>query len=467
MDDAHHWSEPFDPQAPGLNYTEGNAYQYSLFVPHDVPGLTALLGGKAALANYLDTLFTTPMTLDLGAENDISGLIGQYAHGNEPSHHLAYFYCFAGQPWKTQAMVRRILREQYDASPAGLNGNEDCGQMSAWYVMSALGFYPVCPGQTTYVIGSPLFDRVSLHLEKGRTFTVTAQANSRTTPYIQSAQLNGHPLTSCFLEHATVVAGGELRFQMGHRPNAAWGTSEPEAFWRETRVSAVPYLTETSDKFLTRFPVEMRCSDPKAEIRYTLDGSIPGRESKKFEHPFEVTVDTTIKMRTFADGAEPGIVVARAVSRSAPCPIKATPVPGLRYAYYEGIYRSVYDFANDSPANQGVVECPTLDVPHRKDWFALAFDGLLQIPRDGEYTFYVAAKDGGQLRVDGDEQFESDGRKDTALPQQSTLALCKGWHRFQLKFYKCTDNITLTVEWSGPGTVRSAIPREAFFHEPE
>jgi len=188
-DDAHAWSQPFDPQAPGLNYTEGNAYQYSLFAPQDVPGLIQLLGGKARLAAYLDTLFTKPMTLDLGDEDDISGLIGQYAHGNEPSHHLAYFYCFAGEPWKTQAMVRRILKEQYSDTPAGLNGNDDCGQISAWYVISALGFYAVCPGQPGYVIGSPLFNRATLRLPQGTTFTIQAANNSPQNVYIQSARL--------------------------------------------------------------------------------------------------------------------------------------------------------------------------------------------------------------------------------------------------------------------------------------
>ena len=466
-DDAHAWSKPFDPQAPGLNYTEGNAYQYSLFVPQDVPGLTALLGGKPALAKYLDTLFTTRMTLDLGEENDISGLIGQYAHGNEPSHHLAYFYCFADQPWKTQAMIRRILKEQYDATPGGLNGNEDCGQMSAWYILSALGFYSVCPGQTTYVIGSPLFDKAVLTLANGRTFTLSARGNGPRRPYVQSARLNGQPLNDYLLDHAVLVAGGELEFQMGAKPQKTWGLASAGRSAPEIRISDVPYLTQSSDKFLDRFHVEMRCDDPQAEIRYTVDGSAPSRTSARFSAPFDVSATTVLKMRAYTEGAAPSLVVSRTLTRSEALVPAAAPLPGLKYAYFEGIYRSVYDFAKDTPAATGIADRPTIEVRRRNDWIGLAFDGLIKIPQDGEYTFYVAAKDGGQLFLDGEEQFESDGRKDEALPQQSTLALRAGFHRFTLKFYKCTDKISLTADWSGPGFNRSAIPKEALFHTGE
>ena len=466
-DDARAWSKPFDPQASGLNYTEGNAYQYSLFVPHDVPGLTQLLGGKPGLAKYLDTLFTTPMTLDLGEENDISGLIGQYAHGNEPSHHLAYFYCFASEPWKAQAMVRKILKEQYDDTPAGLNGNEDCGQMSAWYVMSALGFYSVCPGQPAYVIGSPLFDKVALRLDNGKTFVVKTRNNGPQNVYIQSVRLNGKPLNDYVFDHQSIVAGGKLEFTMGNQPQKSWGVRDPEGLGKQIQVSAVPYLTRVSDKFLDACRVEIKCDDPKAEIHYTLDGSIPDRNSKKFETSFDITNTTTLKMRTYTGNAAPSIVSTRTLTSSEAITPSGVVLPGLKYAYYEGIYRSVYDFAKDQLVATGIVECPTTSVCQRTNWIATSFEGLIQIPKDGEYTFYVAAKDGGQLLIDGEEQFESDGRKEMALPQQATVALRQGFHRFTLKTYKCTEVISLKVDWSGPGFSKSTIPKEVFFHTPD
>lgn len=463
-DDAHNWSTPFDPQAPGLNYTEGNAYQYSLFVPHDVPGLAELLGGRAGLSRYLDKLFTTPMTLDLGEENDISGLIGQYAHGNEPSHHLAYLYCHAGEPWKAQAMVRRILREQYNATPAGLNGNEDCGQMSAWYVMSALGFYSVCPGQPGYVIGSPLFDKVTLHLGGKKPFTITAWKNSPLNVYIQSARLNGKSFDQYTLDHPSLMAGGKLEFVMGSEPQKSWAATAPAEFKPQPPVAPVPHLTRVSDKFLNTCQVELKCAEVGAEIRYTLDGSTPGPTSPKFAAPFEVNATTTLRMRSFAPGKAPSIVATRTLTRSESITPATPPQPGLNYAYYEGIYRSIHDFAKDRPVTTGLVAQPTTTVCQRSNWIATSFEGLIQIPADGDYTFFVAAKDGGQLLIDGEEQFESDCRKDVALPQQATISLSAGFHRFTLKTYKCTEVISLAVDWSGPGFARTAIPKEVFFH---
>ncbi|HUC86144.1 MAG TPA: GH92 family glycosyl hydrolase [Candidatus Acidoferrales bacterium] len=463
-DDAHAWSQPFDPQAPGLNYTEGNAYQYSLFAPQDVPGLIQLLGGKARLAAYLDTLFTKPMTLDLGEEDDISGLIGQYAHGNEPSHHLAYFYCFAGEPWKTQAMIRRILKEQYSDTPAGLNGNDDCGQISAWYVLSALGFYAVCPGQSGYVIGSPLFQRATLRLTQGKTFTIEAENNSPQNVYIQTARLNGKPLDEYMLYHSSIINGGVLAFSMGDRARTNWAATDPAGFDAQPRVSAIPYLTRVSDKFLDVCRIEMKCDDPLAEIRYTLDGARPGPDSAKFTTPFDISNTVTIKMRSYTRGCPPSIVTTRTLARSEALRLATPPAPGLKYSYYEGIYRSVYDFAHDQPAATGLVDLPTTSVCQRSNWVATTFEGLIKIPRDGEYTFYVAAKDGGQLLIDREEQFESDGRKDVALPQQSTIALREGFHRFTLKTYKCTETISLTVEWSGPDFPRTPMPSNVFYH---
>ena len=218
------WIAPFDPFEVNGHYTEANAWQYSCFVPQDLTGLMALHGGPAGFARKLDDLFNAPSTTTGRQQPDVTGMIGQCAHGNEPSHHLAYLYAYAGQAWKTQAMVRRLQLEMYSDQPDGLIGNDDCGQMSAWYVLSALGLYAVTPGSTTYVIGSPLFPKATVHLESGREFVIRAPKAGPGTPYIQAATLNGRPYAKAFLDYADLMAGGELVLDMGDRPNPGWGS---------------------------------------------------------------------------------------------------------------------------------------------------------------------------------------------------------------------------------------------------
>ncbi|WP_395645881.1 GH92 family glycosyl hydrolase [Terricaulis sp.] len=218
--------EPFDPTAInyGSDYTEGNAWQYSWFVPQDQAGLFRLLGGDARVIAKLDQMFDYDMsTLDYSHAEDIAGLIGQYIHGNEPSHHVAYLYVYAGAPWRTQERLRQIVESQYNATPQGLSGNDDLGQMSAWLVFTGLGFYPVAPGSNEYVIGRPFVSRAALSLPNGRRFIVTAEGLSDANPYVQSVTLNGVPLTRSYILDAEIRSGGTLAFVMGPAPNRSWG----------------------------------------------------------------------------------------------------------------------------------------------------------------------------------------------------------------------------------------------------
>ncbi len=223
------WKTPFDPLYSSHRadeYTEGNAWQYSWFVPHDVAGLIKLHGSAERFENKLDSLFSIKETLKgENASPDISGLIGQYAHGNEPSHHVTYLYSYIGKPWKTAEKVREILNTMYTDKTDGLCGNEDCGQMSAWYVLSSIGFYPVNPADGNYVFGSPLFDRVEFMLDNGKTFTVIAKNNSDENRYIQSVTLNNKVLNRSFIKHSEITSGGTLLFTMGNKPNVTWGSS--------------------------------------------------------------------------------------------------------------------------------------------------------------------------------------------------------------------------------------------------
>lgn len=216
--------EPFDPAASGYgtDYTEGNAWQYSWYVPQDVAGLAAVHGGSEALLDRLDAVFDAKVDPSVFAHmEDITGLIGWYAHGNEPSHHVAYLYAYAGQPWRTQARLKQIMDTQYAPRPDGLAGNDDLGQMSAWYVFTTLGFYPVTPGSNQYVLGRPFLPRATLHLPNGKRFTVVADALDDAHAYVGSITLNGRPLERTYLEHQEILAGGELRFTMQAAPDKA------------------------------------------------------------------------------------------------------------------------------------------------------------------------------------------------------------------------------------------------------
>ena len=212
------WITPFDPasvQRPS-NYVEGNAWQWAWFVPQDVEGLMELVGGQKSFEAHLDTLFTTSseLTGDPNAAADVTGMIGQYAHGNEPSHHIPYLYNYAGAPRKTQALVDHILRTLYHNDPNGLSGNEDVGQMSAWYALSAMGFYSFCPGRPVYEIGRPIFDKVTIHLSNGKDFVIQAKNNSVENKYIRSMKLNGEDLAEPRFSHFDLMKGGELKFEM-------------------------------------------------------------------------------------------------------------------------------------------------------------------------------------------------------------------------------------------------------------
>ncbi len=214
---------PFSADHRMDDYTEGNAWQYTWLVPHDVHGLVKLFGSEQRFVDKLDSLFVVTGDLGANASPDITGLIGQYAHGNEPSHHVLYMYNYVGQPWKGARLLRQVMSEMYSDAPDGLSGNEDVGQMSAWYVLSAMGLYQVEPAGGKYVIGSPLFDRVEMSVGHGRTFCVEAADNSRENIYVQSATLNGRRYTKSYIAYDDIMRGGVLRLQMGPEPSA-WGT---------------------------------------------------------------------------------------------------------------------------------------------------------------------------------------------------------------------------------------------------
>lgn len=301
------WVTPFDPVEVNFMLTEANTWQYTFFVPQDVSGLMQLLGGPEKFSEKLDEMFNAGTEMSGRHQSDITGLIGQYAHGNEPSHHMAYLYNFCGEPWKTQELVREIMAGQYSEKPDGLCGNEDCGQMSAWYVLSAMGFYPVTPGTNYYVTGSPVFDKITISLENGNTCVIEAKNNSPENKYIQSATLNGNPLTQSYILHENIVDGGHFVFEMGPQPNKLWGTGEgniPVTGINDKLITPAPYLNAGSRTFTQSITVGMDCLDPEAVIYYTIDGSDPGMNSKIFAEAFTLTENTTVKAFAIAPGKQ-------------------------------------------------------------------------------------------------------------------------------------------------------------------
>ncbi len=302
------WLTPFDPAEVNFNYTEANAWQYSFYVPQDLDGLMILLGGRERFSKKLDALFSADSRTTGRDQADISGLIGQYAHGNEPSHHMAYLYDYAAEPWKTQALVHRICKEFYLDQPDGLIGNEDCGQMSSWFVLSSLGFYPVTPGSEVYAIGTPLFPRATIKLENGKSFVVRANRLSETNFYIQSATLNGRPYSKSYVNHSELMKGGELVFNMGSEPNKAWGIGAgdfPSTRITANQITPVPSVEKGERTFLDSTVVSLSCPAGGVIIRYTLDGREPNLKSSVYQHPFVFRKNTTLRAIAVKPGLPP------------------------------------------------------------------------------------------------------------------------------------------------------------------
>jgi predicted alpha-1,2-mannosidase len=294
------WYGPFDPSEVNFNYTEANSWQYSLYAPHQIELLTELLGGKDSLEVWLDRLFTTDMKLSGREQADITGLIGQYAHGNEPSHHMAYLYNFTNAPHKTQLYIDRILKEMYQNAPDGLAGNEDCGQMSAWYVLSALGLYPIAPGKPVYQIGRPLANNAQIKLENGKTVQIVCRNQGQDHPYIKEVKWNGVALSKLEISHAQLLQGGVLAFEMSDTPNpratAAQVVNKVPPFF-----APVPFIkTEErvfDDSLLIEIDVVRLNQSNKTNTETQLFYQINGQKWQSYKQPFYIYSNTNISIK--------------------------------------------------------------------------------------------------------------------------------------------------------------------------
>lgn len=458
------WVTPFDPTMGSEHFVEGNAYQYSLFAPYDVNGLIELIGGDERFTAWLDTLFVKTSQYD-DTVIDATGLIGQYAHGNEPSHHMAYLYNYAGKPWKTQQMVRQIMDTMYDDQPDGLSGNEDCGQMSAWYILSAMGFYPVCPGTPHYVIGTPLFDEVVVHLHNGKKFTVRANNVSDKNIYIQSALLNGKPLQNLWFTHDDILTGAELIFEMGPQPEKKLGVAKEFRPSSEKYGPAVkmPYAVTDDEFFLDNAEVELACDDPQAKIYYTTDGRRPTENSTLYTTPIRLSETTEVKFMASSPGFLPGAPVSVCLKKLefenyTNYEGSGRLAPGVKYNYYHAHVMEEHDLDFLEPVDRGILPNFTISQRQREDYFGYIYSGYLRVPHDGIYTFSIKVNDKCTFYID-DEEFLQSGYR--------TVALRKGLYKVKQKYFQLGANKFNIVSWKGTGVEEQEIPASMLFHRVE
>jgi hypothetical protein len=294
------WVTPFDPYEVSGIYTEANAWQYNFFVPHDIPAMIELSGGITNFTNKLDSLFSASTKLTGRSQPDISGLIGQYAHGNEPSHHMAYLFNYSEKPYRTADITSRIMNEFYTTGRNGLIGNEDCGQMSAWYVFSALGIYPTCPGNNLYDMGTPLFKKATIQPGNGKTITITSNKTKSEDIYVESAYLNDRA-SQLQIDHKDLAKGANISYNMTSEKSKHLKLADNNKTDSINTVM-IPYLESCEKSFFDSCLVAMHCPSKGAEIRFTRDGSEPTRKSELFTAPFYLKETTKLKMIGYKNG---------------------------------------------------------------------------------------------------------------------------------------------------------------------
>ena len=464
------WSAPFEEFATGRDYTEATPWHYRFFVPHDVNGLIQLFGSREAFIREMDRLFTLEsdeMQLDV---SDVTGLMGQYAHGNEPSHHMAYLYNYVGQPWKTQELTRRLLHEMYAPTPEGIIGNEDCGQMSAWYVFSSLGFYPVCPGSNEFALTAPQFPKAVVRLANGRTLTVTAD-NPRRSVYIASVTLDGKPIDRNYITYDELMQGGELHFALRPRPDYERGTDDAAAPHSLTRgeVVSIPYTTQNVSLFTEPVAVALATTTAGAEIRYTLDGSEPDETSVLYAGPVVVDRSLTLKARGFKPGAAPSrtltLQAEKAVFRKGLPGAGAAMRPGVAYACYEGVFSHVDEIRRGKLVASGTMPEPSIADAPQEDHFGYIFNGWIRIPERGVWEFMTKSDDGSVLVIGDRKVVDNDGSHASVMAT-GRVALEAGLHPYTLMYLEDYEGQDLSWGWRAPGAAGfEQIPAERLYVE--
>jgi len=413
------------------DYVEANAWQFSWFVPHDLKGLIDLMG-----------LEEFNHRLEEGFGKSLPYFASEFVnHGNQPNMQAAWLFNYSGKPWLTQYWVHEILDNYYGTGPVdGYHGDEDQGQMGAWYVMSAMGLFQMDGGSSVdpvYELSGPLFEKISIQLNQnyyeGREFIIEAKNSSKVNRYIQSATLNGKELEKFWFKHSELVKGGKLVLHMGPEPNKEWASScEHPQIMDVDPIVTTPYIIDTDRTFLKESLVKLACDTKDADIYYTLDGSEP--------------------------------VIKKAGTFN---PIHMGEVkPGLTYKYTHGIYRMVNDFLDVTPLKTGIVPDFTITPREKEQFFSFDYEGYINIAKEGEYTFYLATNDGGRLNIDGYLLLNNDGLHPIVEINKPTT-LNAGLHPISVKYFQEGGRNGLIVSWKGPGFGKQEIPASVLFHKNE
>ncbi|HCT29453.1 MAG TPA: hypothetical protein DIW31_01675 [Bacteroidales bacterium] len=462
------WYAPFNSKDVNSNYTEANAWQYTFCAPQDIDGLATLFGGKQKFIEKLDQLFIEGSDLAGSEKPDITGLIGQYVQGNEPSHHMAYLYNFVGEPWKTQARVRQLTETMYTSKIDGLSGNDDCGQMSAWYIFSAMGFYPVTPGSPMYTIGSPIFEKVTVKMANGKQMVIKAKNVSKENLYIQSAELNGKNYTKSYITHADLLNGGELIFEMGSQPNKEWGSKNedlPMSTITDNLIVSNPYFTCANPFFVDTTSVSIGCFPSDVKIYYTIDGSEPTEKSIEYTKPVVVNSTTTFKAIGIKGSTKS--IVEPFMARKAKF-YSSVNLPnakqGIKYSYYEGSFRKMPNIDKLTILKKGVI--PNFDILSMRkvdDNYLLKFTGFIDVPQDGIYDFYTISDDASMLYIENELVVNNDGLHGPT-ERAGKIALKAGKHPFVVTYLESGVDETLNVLYEGPGINKQPIPATSLYY---
>jgi predicted alpha-1,2-mannosidase len=446
------------------DYVEANSWQFSWFVPHDLEGLIELMGADEFNSR-----------LEMGFENSRPDFAADYVNmGNQPNMQAPWLFNYSGKPWLTQYWVREVLDNYFGTDPVhGYHGDEDQGQMGAWYVMSAMGLFQMdggCAVDPVYELSGPIFEKITIQLDQdyyaGKEFVIEAKNSSSKNRYIQSVTLNGKELDKFWFKHSELVKGGKLVFEMGSEPNKEWASaSELPQVMDIDPIVATPYVFETEKIFSKENFVKLKCDTEGAEVYYTLDGSKPGKKSKLYKEPFTIKKSTTIKMQAFKGEQESLPVVVEIKKKGAIEKVYMKDVKsGLTYKYTHGIYRVVNDFLDVEPLKTGINAQFNMEPREKEQFFSIDYEGYINIAKEGEYTFYLACNDGGRFYIDDYMLLNNDGLH-PVVEIGKAVTLKAGLHPISVKYFQEGGRNGLTVSWKGPGIEKQEIPASVLYHK--